>query len=83
MKLELPAGPPARAAGKCKLYLKGMPIEEARSLVRDTMSANQRLHVLSDMLKCSCAVIRRAWMSVCLLARSIVSLHSSGPKWQP
>ena len=37
--------------GKCKIYLKGMPMEEARSIVRDTIDADQRLHMLSDMLQ--------------------------------
>ena len=37
--------------GKCKIFLKGMPIEEARSLVRDTIDADHRLHTLSGMLQ--------------------------------
>ena len=37
--------------GKCQIYLKGMPIEEARSIVRETRDADQRLHTLSVMLQ--------------------------------
>ena len=37
--------------GKCKIFLNGMPIEHARSLVRDTIDADHRLHTLSGMLQ--------------------------------
>jgi len=37
--------------GKCRIFLKGMPIEEARSIVRDTIDADQCQHTLHDMLQ--------------------------------
>jgi ABC-type Fe2+-enterobactin transport system substrate-binding protein len=36
---------------KCKIFRKGMPIEEARSIVRDTIDADQCQHTLHDMLQ--------------------------------
>ena len=40
-----------RTLGKCKIFRKGMPIEEAGSIVRDTIDADQRQHTLHDMLQ--------------------------------
>ena len=39
--------------GKCKIFFKGMPLQEARSLVRATIDADQRMHTLYDMLQLS------------------------------
>ena len=74
---------------KCKLYIKGMSLSDARQLVRDTIEQEPRLCAFSDMLHVhedqskNVIQVEESRVSVSLSARLNSSRHSSRPKPRP